>query len=278
MRRGLLARLSFAAAIVAVAAWSLAPFLWQLITSLKSPAEVLAIPPTYWPAHPSVSSYARIFTTRPFATYIVNSLIVALGTTVLCTALGALAAYAFARLKLPGGKWALNAILLVALFPPTLLVVPLKQLIQSAGLLNNLLSLILSYTALNLPFAIWVLMTFFKQVPMDIEEAAQVDGFTRWGMLWKIVFPLSAPAVATTAILIFIFSWNEFLLALTFISRDSVRTVPVGIALLSGVTVYEVPWDQISAAVVVTTLPVVLMVLAFQKRIIEGLTAGAVKG
>ena len=121
-------------------------------------------------------------------------------------------------------------------------------------------------------------MTFFKQIPMDIEEAAQVDGMSRWGILWKIVMPMSAPAVASNAILIFIFSWNEFLLALTFMSRDAARTVPVGIAMLSGVTVYEVPWDQISAAVVVTTLPVVAMALAFQKRIIEGLSAGAVKG
>ncbi|MBI5630901.1 MAG: carbohydrate ABC transporter permease [Elusimicrobia bacterium] len=278
MRKTPIATACFYAAIAVATIWSLAPFLWQVITSLKTPEEVLSIPPKYWPERANFSSYVKIFSTRPFATYIANSLIVAFGTTFLCTALGSLAAYAFSRLKIPGGAWALNAILLIALFPPTLLVVPLKQLIQFSGLINNPLALVLSYTALNLPFAIWVLMTFFKTVPSDIEEAAQVDGFSRWGLLWKIIFPLSAPAVATTAILIFIFSWNEFLLALTFISKDSVRTVPVGIALLSGVTVYEVPWDQISAAVVVTTMPVVLMVLAFQRRIIEGLTAGAVKG
>ena len=223
-------------------------------------------------------SYLRIFQTRPFAVYMRNSFVIGLGTTALCTILGTLAAYAFARLNLPGGGWAVKGILLVAIFPPTLLIVPLYKLIQALGLLNQPLALILPYTALNLPFAIWVLMTFFKQIPKDIEEAAWVDGFTRWGVLWKIIFPLAAPAVATTAILIFIFSWNEFLLALTFISQDHARTVPVGIALLSGVTVYEVPWDQISAAVVLTTLPVVAMVLAFQRRIIEGLTAGAVKG
>lgn len=278
MKKSLLSQCLLGGGILILTLWSLAPFLWQVITSLKTPAEVLAMPPTYWPTEISFSSYAKIFTTRPFATYMFNSLIVALGTTFLCTVTGSLAAYAFSRLKLPGGPMVLNAILLISLFPATLLVVPLKQLIQAAGLLNNPLALILSYTALNLPFSIWVLMTFFKQIPLDIEEAALVDGLSRWGVLWKIVFPLAAPAVATTAILIFIFSWNEFLLALTFMSRDSVRTVPVGIALLSGVTVYEVPWDQISAAVVITTLPVVLMVLAFQRRIIEGLTAGAVKG
>lgn len=279
MRTSRLAQALMLAAVALVTAWSLAPFLWQVITSIKTPEEVILVPPTYWPRHASLASYVRIFQTRPmFARYIVNSLIVALGTTAVCTVFGTLAAYAFSRLKLPGAGAAVNAIMVFALFPATLLVVPLKQLIVGMGLLNNPLALILSYSALNLPFSIWVLMTFFKQIPMDIEEAAQVDGFTRWGILWKIIFPLSAPAVATTAILIFIFSWNEFLLALTFISRDTARTVPVGIALLSGVTIYEVPWDQISAAVVMTTLPVVAIVLLFQRRIIEGLTAGAVKG
>jgi multiple sugar transport system permease protein len=278
VRRPAASRVLFALAVAAATLWSLAPFLWQFITSIKTPAEVLSIPPTYWPARPSFLSYVKIFTTRPFGTYMLNSVLVALGTTALCTALATLAAYAFSRKTMPGARLGLNVILVVSLFPATLLIIALKQLIQTAGLLNSLWSLILTYSALNLPFAIWVLRTFFAQVPADIEEAAQVDGLSRWATLWKIIFPLSAPAVATTAILIFIFSWNEFLLALAFISKDAARTVPVGIALLSGVTVYEVPWDQISAAVVVTTLPVVAMVLAFQKRIIEGLTAGAVKG
>jgi len=271
-------RILLAGAIFVIVLWSLGPFLWQVITSLKPPGEVVSVPPTYWPSEISFASYFNIFKTRPFATYIRNSFIIAFGTTVLCTVTGTLAAYAFSRLHLPGGGWAVKAILFMALFPPTILIVPLFKLVQTMGLLNNPLGLILPYTALNLPFSIWVLMTFFKQIPKDIEEAAQVDGFSRWGTLWHIIFPLSAPAVATTAILVFIFSWNEFLLALTFMSRDTARTVPVGIAMLSGATAYEVPWDQISAAVVLTTLPVVLMVLVFQRRIIEGLTAGAVKG
>lgn len=278
MKPSVWARVGIGLCVFLIAAWSLAPFLWQVITSLKPPAEVASVPPTYWPSSPTIASYFKIFENRPFAAYILNSFLVATGTTVLCTGIGTLAAYAFARLSLPGGKWAVRAILLVALFPPTILVVPLYKLIKAFGLLNNPFGLVLPYTALNLPFTIWVLMTFFKRIPRDIEEAAAVDGLSRWGTLVKIIFPLSAPAVATTGILVFIFSWNEFLLALTFMSRDAARTVPVGIALLSGVTVYEVPWDQISAAVVLTTIPVVLMVLAFQRRIIEGLTAGAVKG
>lgn len=268
----------FFLAIAGVVLWSLGPFLWQVVTSLKPTAEVVKVPPTYWPSHPTLASYVKIFSTRPFGTYILNSVVVALATTALCSVVGTLAAYAFSRLPLPGGEWAVRSILFVALFPPTILVVPLYKLVQAMHLLNNPLGLILPYTALNLPFSIWVLMTFFKAIPKDLEEAAAIDGLSRWQTLWKVVFPLAAPAVATTAILVFIFSWNEFLLALIFMSKDAARTVPVGIAMLSGVTMYEVPWDQISAAVVLTTLPVVALVLAFQKRIVEGLTAGAVKG
>lgn len=268
----------FALAVAALVLWSLGPFLWQVVTSLKPAAEVMTVPPTYWPSRVTLASYSGIFATRPFAVYLWNSFLVASATTALCAALAVPAAYAFARLPLPGGVWAVRAILFVALFPPTVLVVPLYRLVQAAGLLNNPLGLILPYTALNLPFAVWVLMTFFKAAPRDLEEAAAVDGLSRWQTLWKVVFPLAAPAVATTAILVFIFSWNEFLLALVFMSQDAARTVPVGIAMLSGVTVYEVPWGQISAAVVLTTLPVVALVLGFQKRIVEGLTAGAVKG
>jgi ABC-type glycerol-3-phosphate transport system permease component len=278
-------RVLLAAAVVGIFVWSTAPFLWQVITSIKPNHEVVQVPPKYWPSTPTLQNYRRLFVDdsgrrakRPFQIYILNSFIVALGTTLLCTIFGTLASYAFARLRLPGGKWAIRAILFVALFPPTILIVPLYKMVATLGLLNNPLGLILPYTALNLPFAIWVLMTFFKQIPRDIEEAAQVDGFSRWGLLWKIIFPLSAPAVATTAILVFIFSWNEFLLAMVFMSKDSARTVPVGIAMLSGQSIYEVPWGMISAGVVLTTLPVVGMVLAFQKRIVEGMTAGAVKG
>ena len=276
MRR--LGSVLFYAAVAAVVLWSLGPFLWQVVTSLKPTAEVVKVPPTYWPSEPTLASYVKIFSTRPFGTYILNSVIVALATTALCSVIGTLAAYAFSRLPLPGGEWAVRSILFVALFPPTILIVPLYKMVQSMHLLNNPLGLILPYTALNLPFSIWVLMTFFKAIPKDLEEAAAIDGLSRWQTLWKVVFPLAAPAVATTAILVFIFSWNEFLLALIFMSQDAARTVPVGIAMLSGVTMYEVPWDQISAAVVLTTLPVVALVLAFQKRIVEGLTAGAVKG
>lgn len=264
--------------VLGMVVFSVAPFFWQLLTSLKTPAESLAVPPSYWPRELTLDGYLTMFSARPFTRYMLNSLLVASGATALCTALAAPAAYAFSRLRLPGGRLALGALLVASLFPPALLIVALKQLARAAGLLNNPLALILVYAGLNLPFSIWVLTSFFKAIPVELEEAAEVDGFTRWQALWRIIVPLAAPAVATTAILVFIASWNEFLVALAFISKDGARTVPVGIAMLAGATVYEVPWNQISAAVIVTTMPVVAMVLAFQRRIIEGLTAGAVKG
>jgi multiple sugar transport system permease protein len=271
-------RALFSLAVLAVVAWSLAPFLWQVVTSLKPPSEAAAVPVRYWPSRLDLSSYARIFQARPFAAYIWNSVVVGLGTTALTTALAAGAAYAFSRLSLPGGRAALLGMLALALFPATVLIVPLKLLATRAGLLNSRAGLVLAYTALNLPFAVWALKSFFDRLPRDIEEAAWLDGLSRSQTLLRVVLPLAAPAVASTAILVFIFSWNEFLIAQTLVSRDAARTVPVGIAMLSGVTVYDVPWGQIAAAVVVTTLPVVAVVLLFQRRIVEGLTAGAVKG
>ncbi len=271
-------KILFFIGVGALSIFSLAPFLWEVITSLKSPAEIFSTPITYLPIHLSLMSYIKVFTRYPFMRYILNSIIVAGGTTLLTVGVGAVAAYALARLRIKGsGLWQ-RIFLLVALFPPVILVIPLYEMIQKAGLMNNYLALILPYTALNLPFAIWVLTGFFKEIPLEIEEAAKVDGFSRFGILTRIILPLAAPALATTSILVFIFAWNEFLLALTFMTQPMMKTVPVGIALLSGVTVYEVPWDQISAAVVATTLPLMLVVLFFQRKIIEGLTAGAVKG
>lgn len=257
--------------------YCIAPFVWQMLTSVKSPAEVFSIPPTYLPREISLRNYADIFTMRPFGRYILNSVIVASGTTVLSLLVGSLAAYSLARLKIRGREVFRNSILLVALFPQIILVIPLYEMVLKLGLMNNPVALILPYTALNLPFVVWVLTSFFRQIPGEIEDAARVDRFSRIGILTRIVLPLSAPALATTAILVFIFAWNEFLFALTFMTRDAARTVPVGISMLSGATTYEVPWGQIAAAIVLTTLPLIAVVMFFQRRIVQGLTAGAVK-
>ncbi|MFH1421399.1 MAG: carbohydrate ABC transporter permease [Planctomycetota bacterium] len=265
-------------AIILVIFYSLAPFAWQVTTSLKPRLEVMEAPPTYVPTEVSIENYTEIFETRPFLTYIINSLIVAAGATILALVTGAPAAYALSRLKIRGSCLILKLFLIGALFPHIVYLLPIRELVKTFGLMNNYLSLIVPYAALNLPLVVWLLYSFFKQLPKDIEEAALVDGFSRSGILTKIIIPVSAPALATTAILVFIFAWNEFLFALTFMTRDEFRTVPVGIAMLQGATIYEIPWGQISAAVVLTTLPVVVMVLFLQRRIVQGLTAGTVKG
>lgn len=267
-----------AVAVCAMAAFSTAPFLWSVSTSLQTEAEVSAIPPTYLPAAPTLASYRGVFAQRPFGRYLLNSLIVALGATLLALATGAPAAYALARLRPPGAEAWRAAFLVFALFPPAVLLAPLYTLARNLGLVNSLPGLAAVHAALHLPFAVWMLEAAFRAVPVELEDAARVDGFTRVGAFVRVVVPLAAPSLGAAALLVFIFSWNEFVIALTFLARDELRTVPVGIAMLSGATTYEVPWGQVSAAVVLTTMPVVVAVLAFQRWIAEGLTAGALKG
>ncbi|MCK4307964.1 carbohydrate ABC transporter permease [candidate division WOR-3 bacterium] len=264
--------------IVIVVLFSISPFLWQIITSLKSNEEIFSLPISYFPHKINFRSYIEIFTERPFGRYILNSLFVASCATLLCVFVSSLAAYAIARIKIKGGNKFLLVVLVVAFFPQIIYLIPLYELFRVLGLFNNPIALILPYATINLPFGIWVLTSFFKQIPKEIEDAAKVDGFSRGKVLFRIILPLSAPALATTAILVFILCWNEFLFALTFMIKDLARTVPVGIAMLSGASMYEIPWDKISAATVITTLPLVIITILFQRRIVEGLTAGAVKG
>ncbi|MBD3163081.1 MAG: ABC transporter permease subunit [Candidatus Eisenbacteria bacterium] len=265
-------------AVLLLIGFSTGPFLWSVVTSVKPAEEIYEAPPTYLPEEISTESYTEVFARRPFGRYLLNSLIVAAGSTLVALLAGSLAAYGLARLGLPGAGGIERAILFFALFPPAVLLVPLFSVARQLGLINSYLGLILVHAALNLPFVVWTLGAFFRGFPREIEEAARVDGFSRLRILVRIVLPLSAPAIAATAILTFIFSWNEFVIALTFMQRDAMRTVPVGISMLSGATVYDVPWGQISAAIVMTTLPVVAAVLAFQRWILRGLTAGSIKG
>lgn len=258
-------------------AFSLAPFLWTALTSIKPAGEVFASPPGYLPRRPTLENYSEIFDRRPFGRYLLNSLIVASGSTLLALGAASLAAYALARLRIRASGVIERGLLVFGLLPPAVLLVPLHAAAARLGATNSYAALIVVHAALNLPFAVWMLASFFRALPRDLEDAARVDGFSRLGILARVVLPLSRPALAATAILLFIFSWNEFVLALAFMTRDEMRTVPVGIAMLSGATAYEVPWGQVSAAVVMTTLPVVAAVLGFQRGIVTGLTAGAVK-
>lgn len=263
--------------VLLISAWSLGPFLWQMITSLKPKAEIFAIPPGYWPSRLSLESYGKVFANPSFGRYVANSLWIGFWATLICLSVSAAAAYGLARLSVPGKKFWEKFLLAPTFLPVAVLAVPLYELMRFLGLTDKPLALILIYAALNLPFAIWMLTAFFRHVPIEIEEAALMDGLSRTGILFKILLPVSWPAMATAAILVFIFCWNEFLLALMLTSKDSTRTVAVGLAMLTGASSYEIPWDQIAAAVVVTTAPVVLLVLLFQRQIVSGLTAGAVK-
>ncbi|MBI2837000.1 MAG: carbohydrate ABC transporter permease [Acidobacteria bacterium] len=271
-------RIGVALGVAFLVVFCLAPFLWTVLTSVKPGPEVFAMPPTYLPRALSAENYTGVLEQRPFARYLLNSLIVAAASTALALTAGALAAYGIARLRMRAAGTIEKGIFLFALFPPAILLAPLRGAVLTVGLMNSYVALILVHAALNVPFAVWMLAAFFRQMPKELEDAARVDGFSRLQILSRIVLPVSAPALAATAILVFIFSWNEFVIALAFMTRDEMRTLPVGISLLSGATAYEIPWGQICAAVVMTTLPVTAAVLAFQRWIISGLTAGAVKG
>lgn len=264
-------------AIVALSLFSLAPILWQVLTSLKSNADIAALPTVYWPKL-TLTHYQELFARRPFGLYLLNSTIVAIGSTSLCLALATPAAYALARLKLPGEGWIVGGLVSVMLFPYILLFQGLLDVVRWFGIGNNYLALILPYAGINLPLTLLILRSFFQQLPAELEDAAAIDGYSPWQTLTQILLPLTWPAIATTAILAFIFSWNEFMFALTFMTRDSMKTVPVASAQLGSASVFEIPYGPTAAAMVVATIPVVLLVLLFQRQIVRGLTSGAVKG
>lgn len=259
-------------------AYFLAPIIWQVLTSFKVNADISAIPNVYIPKRITLDHYLSLFQRRPFGLYILNSAFVSITSTLLCLAVGAPAAYALARLRLWGERIILASVTIVTLFPAVLLFLGLLEIVKALGLGNNYLALIIPYTAINLPLTILVMRSFFQQLPKDLEDAAKVDGYNTFQMLWQIVLPMTFPALVTTGILTFISAWNEFIFALTFMTRESLKTIPVATAQLSGASVFEIPYGPIAAATVLGTLPLVFLVLVFQRRIVQGLTAGAVKG
>jgi multiple sugar transport system permease protein len=265
-------------AAIAVVIFFLGPILWQVLTSLKLNRDISAVPTIYIPSQITLEHYLSLFTRRPFGLYILNSAFVSFTSTLLCLALGTPAAYALARVQLMGKRIIIATILIVTLFPAVLLFLGLLEIVQSLNLANNFLALIIPYTAINLPLTILVMRSFFEQLPKDLEDSARVDGYNTYQMLLQILLPMTVPALVTTGILTFISAWNEFIFALTFISRESMKTIPVATAQLSGASVFEIPYGPIAAATILGTLPLVLLVLFFQRKIVQGLTAGAVKG
>jgi multiple sugar transport system permease protein len=252
------------------------PFLWQIRTSVMPPELIDQMPPVWFPDRWFSTSYVNVFTVRPFLRYIINSAIVSISTTTVNLAIGAFAAYALARMRFPGKNLILALVLAVSMFPAIAIVSPLFLFMRSLHLLNSYVALILPYTTFALPLCIWNLTSFFREIPKELEESAKVDGASPMQAFFKVILPVAGPGMFTTAILVFISAWNEFLLSLTFNTADIMRTVPVGIAMFPGE--HTLPWGDIAAASVVVTVPLIVMVLVFQRRIIAGLTAGAVKG
>ena len=264
--------------IGAIVVFFLAPIFWQILTSVKLNKDISAIPNVYLPQEFTLEHYAQLFSRRPFLTYVLNSALVASISTVLCLVLGSPAAYALTRMSLPGEKLILTGILIITLFPYVLLFLGLLEIVKAVGLGNNYLALIIPYTAINLPLTILVMRSFFQQLPQDLEDAAKIDGYKTWGMLVNILLPMTLPALATTGILTFIFAWKEYIFALTFITEEAKKTIPVATAQLGGASLFDIPYGPIAAATVLGTLPLVILVLVFQRQIVQGLTAGAVKG
>jgi len=277
-RRNLLQKLTLPLGIFLLLIFCLAPILWQVLTSIKVNEDISTVPNIYFPNRYTLNHYMDLFTRRPFARYILNSTFVSIVSTVLCLGIGTPAAYALARLRLQGEKFLLAGIVVITLFPFILFFLGLLEIIQLLKLGNNYLALIIPYTAINLPLTISVMRSFFRQLPRDLEDAAKIDGYNTWQMLTQIVLPMTVPALVTTGVLNFIFAWNEFIFALTFITRESMKTIPIATAQLGGTSVFEIPYGPIAAATVLGTLPLVFLVLFFQNKIVQGLTAGAVKG
>lgn len=252
------------------------PAVWILFTSLKTEPELTLRPITWLPHIPTLANYMRAFTDQPLLLFLFNSFMVALLSTILTLLVAVLAAYALARLNLAYRGLILSLIIAVSTFPLVTLLVPLFEIMRVLNLLNTWTALVLPYTVLSLPVCTLILVSFFEGIPQDLENAAMIDGCTRLGALFKVVVPLCAPGVFTAGILAFVNAWDEFLLALSFNSNPALRTLPVGIQLYQGE--FSFPWPVISAALVVGIVPVAVLIVIFQERVVSGLTAGGIKG
>jgi multiple sugar transport system permease protein/trehalose/maltose transport system permease protein len=260
---------------VLIVVWSVCPFLWQISTALQEDKKLVATTPSFLPDPLTFVHFYNIFVIKKFQVYLVNSVIVAGTATLLCTFFGTLTAFALARLRVRYRFGFLGLILTVSMFPQIAIVGPLYLLASQLGLLDTYVSLIIVDLTLGLPLMIWVLFGYFSAIPREIDESAGIDGAGPFRTLWLITLPMSLPALVTTGLISFIAAWNEFMFALALTSDMRHQTVPVGIANFQ--SLYFVPWGDLSAASVVVTIPLVLMVLFFQRQIISGLTSGAVK-
>jgi len=272
----ILKRIGFWALVTLIVAQAVFPFYYAILTSLENGQAIFDV--NYLPKVIDLSNYRDAFANGVFGKQILNSVFVATIVVVISLGLAVTASYALARIPFRGRGKLLLLILSVSMFPQIAVLSGLFTLVRGMGLFNSLWSLVFSYMIFTLPFTVWVLTTFMRKLPIEIEEAAIMDGASPLTIIRRVFLPLLWPAMVTTGLLAFIHAWNEFLFALTFMSTDTQRTVPVAIALISGASEFEIPWGSIMAASVIVTLPLVMLVLVFQRKIISGLTAGAVKG
>lgn len=265
----------WAAALLFIAV-SVFPLLYAVSSSFKQGAGLFS--PALWPAAPTLANYRSIFADQPFGANLLNSLAVAAGVVALSLGLSLMAAWALARVHFRGRGVLLMTILAASMFPQVAVLSGMFELVRAFGLYDSLAALVVADLMLTLPFTVWVLVTFMRQLPRELEEAAAMDGVGVLTLVFRVFMPLLWPALVATGLLAFIAAWNEFLFALTFTLSEDVRTVPVAIALISTASGFELPWGRIMAASVVVTLPLVALVVVFQRRIVAGLAAGAVKG
>jgi multiple sugar transport system permease protein len=252
------------------------PFYWMTITSFKTEDQMRSLVSMFWPSPFALENYVQLVTKTDFLSWFGNSAIVAVSSTLAATAIGTLGAYALARLKFMGRAFMSSAVLITYLVPPSILFIPLYAQIRTFGLSDSLAGLIAAYPSFTVPFVTWLLMGYFESIPIELEEAAMIDGSTRFGAFRRIILPLSAPGVLAAALYAFTQAWNEFLYALVFITNVKLRTLPVGLSSFITGDVYG--WGYLMAGAVLTTLPVIAVYIYLQKYMVEGLTAGSVKG
>jgi multiple sugar transport system permease protein len=255
---------------------ALVPVLWIVSLSFKDPSTITDA--TFWPKKWTFQNYRGIFKTSEFTHALINSIGIALIATLIAVVLASMAAYAVARLTFPGKSVLIGMSLLIAMFPAISLVTPLFNIERTLGLFDTWPGLIIPYVAFGLPLGIYTLSAFFREIPWELEKAAKIDGATPFQAFTRVIAPLAAPGMFTTAILVFIFCWNDFLFAISLTSTTRARTVPAAIGFFTGSSQFEAPTGSISAAAVVITIPIIVFVLLFQRRIVAGLTSGAVKG
>jgi multiple sugar transport system permease protein len=255
---------------------TIAPLYWMIATSFKTTAGVSSETPQWFPAPVSFGNYANAFSEYPFGRYIINSVIVSISATILVLGLGIHAGYALGRMPMRGKNIVMVLLLMISVFPAIAVIAPLYLIMRDIGWLNSYQALIVPYTAFNLPFAIWILRNYFQEIPKEMEESARIDGASPLRTVWSVVLPMSLPGVFTAGIFCFTACWTEFLMALSFNSSNSFRTIPVGVALFG--SQHTTPYGTLFAASTVAVLPIAVLVLVFRKSVVSGLSVGAVKG